>query len=274
IDIKRKHGVIRAYPSLAVVKGSIDLRLVTTLEDQAREHPVGVAALLAASVPSPASYVQEHLTAKEKLALATSPYHSTPALFNDIVAALAQDAVAAYSAEHGGPVRTRAAFDELRDAFNATLVDRMFAQTKLVSEVLDRFREANKALKSANHISVLPSLSDARSQLQALVYPGFVSKTGVARLAHLPRYLRALTYRLERVLSHSSIERAGLMQVEQATALYTEAGGTFPVSRTAPASIVQVRWMLEEFRVSLFAQQLGTAETVSLKRIRQALSAK
>lgn len=274
IDIKRKHGVIRAYPSLAVVKGSIDLRLVTTPQDQAREHPIGVAALLAASVPSPASYVQEHLTAKEKLALATSPYHSTPALFSDIVAALAQDAVAAYGVEHGGPVRTRAAFEELREEFNASLLDRMFAQTKLVSEVLDRFREANKALKSANHISVLPSLADARSQLQALVYPGFVSKTGVARLGHLPRYLRALTYRLERVLSHSSIERAGLMQVEQATALYTEAGGTFPVSRTAPASIVQVRWMLEEFRVSLFAQQLGTAETVSLKRIRQALSDK
>ncbi|KAB1657991.1 ATP-dependent RNA helicase HrpA [Pseudoclavibacter chungangensis] len=271
IDIRQKQGVVRAYPTLRLgPKGRVDLALVTTADEQAALHPPAVAALVAAGIPSPVSYVQEHLTAQEKLSLASSPYASTSALLADVVRALAARAVAARG---DAPVRTRAEFEAIRDALSASLIDELFAQTKVVAETLARHRAAGSAISRANHLSVLPSLADARGQLDALVSDGFVSRTGIDRLAHLPRYLRAVEMRMERMSQNASLERAGLQQITQALGLYEAAGGTLPLAPGAPANIAHARWLLEEFRVSLFAQQLGTAEPASLKRLKQALTA-
>ena len=271
-DLHRKHGVVRAYPTLRLADPAhpgtsrIDLALATTPEDQAREHPAAVAALLAKSVPSPASYVQSHLTSAEKLSLAASPYKNVDALLTDVLVALAVDALPTES------VRTSAQFTQLRDRFNAALVDDMFAAVKLVAEVLQCHREATAAIKQANALAYLASLQDVREQLAALVFDGFISRTGMSRLRHLPRYLHAVTHRVERLGQNAAIERMGMTELTQAMQLYTQAGGTMPLAPDAPDHLVRVRWLLEELRVSLFAQQLGTAETVSLKRIRKALS--
>ena len=271
-DLRRSNGVIRAYPSLRLAdpahpgSSRVDLVLATTPEDQAREHPRGVAALLARSVPTPASYVQAHLTSAEKLSLAASPYRSTDALLADVVVALAADALP------DEPVRTPTEFTALREKFNGGLVDAMFEAVKLVAEILAEHRRATVAIKDTNALAFLASLTDIRAQLDALVFDGFVSRTGMARLRHLPRYLRAVTHRVERLAQNASVERTGMFELEQALALFRDAGGEAPTPPNAPARLVAARWMLEEFRVSLFAQQLGTAEPVSLKRIKRALA--
>ncbi|RRJ86364.1 ATP-dependent RNA helicase HrpA [Gulosibacter macacae] len=271
-DLRRKHGVIRAYPSLRLADpahpgtSKVDLVLATTADDQTREHPRAVATLLARAVPSPASYVQAHLTAAEKLSLAASPYRSTDALLADVLVALAVEALP------DEPVRTRAEFEALRDRFNAGLVDAMFDTVKLVAQVLAAHRGAAVALKGGNALAHLGSLSDARAQLDALVFDGFVSRTGIERLGHLPRYLRAVTHRLERLGQSAALERAGMLELTTALQLYADAGGTFPTAPNDAEALVRARWLLEELRVSLFAQQLGTAESVSLKRIRTALA--
>lgn len=270
VDVKRKGGIIRAYPTLMCAKGgTVDLTVVTTAEDQAREHPKALRRLLAASIPTPVSYVQSHLTAPEKLLLAASPYPSVQALLDDLVLAIAEDTLAR---ETSGLVLTRSEFERIRDALNARVVDELFTQAQLLATTMKAWREAEAALKEANHISVLPSLADARSQIEQLIRPGFVRDAGLERLRHYPRYLRALTARLEKLRSNAGPERAGLQQMQQAIGLYEAAGGTFPLAADAPTNIRHARWLLEEFRVSLFAQNLGTAETVSLKRIRQALA--
>ncbi len=274
VDLRQKSGVIRAYPTLRLAgdSGRIDLTLVTTSEDQAREHPRAVRALLAKSIPTPVTYVQEHLTANEKLVLAASPYPNVTALLNDIVLALAGETLREAGAPNG-LVLERGEFERLRDALNARVVDALFDSTKLIAQVLSEWRTSEQALKKANHLSVLPSLADEKAHLEALISPGFIARDGLARVRHFPRYLRAATQRLERLRENVSVERAGLQQVQQAMALYEDAGGQMPLAPDAPEHIERARWLLEEFRVSLFAQQLGTAETVSLKRIRQALAA-
>ncbi|CAG7845014.1 hypothetical protein USB125703_01269 [Pseudoclavibacter triregionum] len=270
VDLRRKSGVIRAYPALRLAKGGrVDLGVVTTAEDQAREHPKALRRLLAKSVPSPVSYVQEHLTAQEKLLLTASPYPSVQALLEDVVLALAAETLAAAP---DPMVRTRAEFERLRDELNARVVDALFDEAKRLAAILGEWRKAEAALKGANHRSVLPSLSDARAQLDGLIRPGFVRDAGIARLRHFPRYLKAATHRLERVRENPALERAGLQQIQQAIGLFEEAGGSIPLPDDAPDRLVRARWMLEELRVSLFAQQLGTAETVSVKRLRQALA--
>ncbi|MFD2674323.1 ATP-dependent RNA helicase HrpA [Gulosibacter bifidus] len=271
-DIRRKHGVIRAWPTLKLrdpahpATSKIDLVLATTAADQAREHDRAVAALLARSVPSPASYVQAHLTASEKLALAASPYPSVNALIDDVLFALAVPAIPETS------IRTRAEFDRVRDAFNAGLVDAMFEAVKGVAQVLTAQREALAAMKRTNALAFLGSLTDMREQLDALIFNGFISRTGIARLPHLQRYLRAISYRCERLSQNAATERAGSLEMVTALALYREAGGTLPPEPDASATMCDARWMLEELRVSLFAQQLGTATPASLKRLRKLLA--
>ena len=266
--------VIRAGPTLQLRKPAspatspVDLLLATTSDDQQREHDRAVAALLARSVPTPASYAQAHLTSHEKLSLASSPYQSAAALLTDVLTALANAAMPG----GGAAVRTREQFEALREQFNSTLVDSMFRTVKLVAEILKAHREALAAIKNVNALAYLGSLTDAKAQLEGLIFNGFVSRTGMDQVRHLPRYLRAVSYRLERLQVNAANERSGMLEIKKAAELYNTAGGTIPTDPNAADSLRQVRWLLEEFRVSLFAQQLGTAQSVSLKRIRSALT--
>jgi len=104
------------------------------------------------------------------------------------------------------------------------------------------------------------------------VFPGFVSQIGLARLAHLPRYLRAARERVGALADNPGRDRQRMTEFERASALYSEAGGRVPPTRDASDALVRTRWLLEEYRVSLFAQQLGTAEPVSLQRIQRSLT--
>ncbi|MCX7521737.1 ATP-dependent RNA helicase HrpA [Microbacterium sp. STN6] len=264
-------NVIRAYPTLIDEGQSVALRLMGTPEDQARPLPAAVRRLLLNAVPSPVAYVQQHLTSAEKLTLAASPYASTKALFDDCLAAVADDVL--FRVRHDGQVFMRAEFESIRDRLSSVVMDSMFETVGLVARVLAAARGAEKAIAGANSMALLAALTDARAQLGGLVYPGFVSATGQAQLRHLPRYLAGITYRIEKLPENPGRDRTWLSEVQRAEAMYTDAGGRIPLAPDAPERLRHARWMLEELRVSLFAQQLGTAETVSLQRIRKVLGA-
>ena len=121
-------------------------------------------------------------------------------------------------------------------------------------------------------MSIIASLADAREQLAGLVFPGFISSTGLTQLRHVPRYLRGITVRIEKLPIELARDRAWQLQVQDATDRYQAAGGRIPLASGTPERLVRVRWMLEELRVSLFAQSLGTAETISVQRIAKALA--
>ncbi|GAA3652255.1 ATP-dependent RNA helicase HrpA [Microbacterium marinilacus] len=267
VDTRVAGGVVRGYPALVDEGTSVALRVEATPERAADETRRGVRRLLLLTVPSPASYVQEHLTANEKLALASSPYPSAKAVIEDCRAAVA-DAVI----ERAGALpRDRAAFDALRAEAVRGSVDDVFACVSLVARILASARDVERALKKANSMALLGALGDVRGQLAGLIRPGFVSETGLARLQHLPRYLEGARLRLEALPDNPGRDRAWMTELERATAAYAEAGGAIPLPPDAPARLRQARWMLEELRVGLFAQRLGTAETVSVQRLQKAL---
>jgi len=263
-------GTITGYPALVDEGGSVAIRVFGTEAEQQREHRGGVRRLIALTVPSPLGYVQEHLTAAEKLQLAASPYRSTAALFDDALLATIDSLVDAAAAPH--EPFTRAAFEALRAEVNAELVEGLFATVALAARVLGAAREADRAISAAASLSLMAPLADARSQLDALVHPGFLRITGVAQLRRVPVYLAGIVHRVSKLADNPGRDRVWLTEVEQATMLYREAGGTLPLTASTPPALVGVRWMLEELRLSLFAQQLGTAGTVSLARIRKAVA--
>ncbi|MGG7508738.1 ATP-dependent RNA helicase HrpA [Plantibacter sp. YIM 135249] len=270
VDIRQPEGVIRGYPALVDDGASVSIRIMSTEADQARAMPGGVRRLLLLAIPSPTAYVQQHLKGTEKLSLATSPYRSTAALFEDCLAACIDDVL--FRVVPDGAVFSKLQFETLRDRVSASVMDRMFQTVAVVARVLTAAREAEKAMKAATSMTLLGALTDMRAQLDGLIFTGFVSRTGIARLDHLPRYLAGITYRAERLPDNPNRDRVWLTEAQTAIARYEAAGGTIPLAAYAPEHLVKARWMLEELRISLFAQQLGTAESVSLQRIQKVLA--
>ncbi|GAA3018606.1 ATP-dependent RNA helicase HrpA [Microbacterium dextranolyticum] len=269
VDTRVAGGVVRGYPALVDEKDAVALRIESTPERAARLTHAGVRRLLLLAVPSPSAYVLDHLTAAEKLSLAASPYPSAKALIEDARVAVA-DEVMARTAPQG--VRTAEQFAAVRDALSAAVVDDLFQAVSLTARILTAQRDVDRAVKSQNSMTLLGALGDVKSQLAGLVFPGFVSRTGLARLRHLPRYLQGALDRVRALADNPGRDRQRLTEFERAAALYADAGGTIPLPVDAPAPLAHARWLLEEYRVSLFAQQLGTAEPVSLPRITKALS--
>jgi ATP-dependent helicase HrpA len=221
--------------------------------------------LVLLNVPSPASYVQEHLTTPEKLALAASPYPNVAALIEDARTAVVRAALPAHA------IRTRTEFERARDAVNATLVDDLFQTVSLVARILTKSREVERGIKSQNSLALLGPLNDIRSQLSGLLHPGFVSAAGTERLAHFPRYLDGMIERLKTLANEPGKDRVRMTEYERVAQQFTDAGGTIPLPPDSTPEFLEVRWLLEEFRVSVFAQRLGTAQPVSAQRIAKAL---
>lgn len=269
VDTRVAGGVVRGYPALVDEKDAVALRIESTPERAARLTHAGVRRLLLLAVPSASSYVLDHLTAAEKLALAASPYPSARALVEDARVALA-DAVIARTEPR---VRTEEQFTRVREAFAAAAVDELFAAVSLIAGILTGQRDVERAVRGQSSMTLLAALGDVKGQLAGLVYPGFVSRTGLDRLAHLPRYLRGALERVQGLADNPGRDRQRLTEFERAAVLFAEAGGTIPPASDDPAHLVSARWLLEEYRVSLFAQHLGTAEPVSIQRIAKTLSA-
>ncbi|MGZ4477619.1 MAG: DUF3418 domain-containing protein, partial [Nocardioidaceae bacterium] len=205
----------------------------------------------------------------DKLGLAGSPYPSATALLEDCVAAAVDELVA----RHGGPVWDEASYDGLR-----TLVARDLEQATRgvmhdVVRVLASWREVDRLLSGSASLPLLPALSDMKAQVGRLVFRDFVSDVGVAALRHLPRYLAAVRSRRERLDGDINRDRQLMDQVAGLQDAYLHRVEALPEGRPPSAGLERVRWLLEEYRVSLWAQQLGTAQPVSDTRIRKALDA-
>ncbi|WP_349901929.1 ATP-dependent RNA helicase HrpA [Parafrigoribacterium humi] len=266
LDTKQGGNTIRAYPALFDEGASVAIRLMSTPQDQARTMRAGLRRLLLLAVPSPTGYVQSHLTGPEKLALAQSPYRSTADLFADCLTACV-DAVLA-----DREVWTRAEFVRMRDEVSGAIVDSLFSTASLLASILGAARAAEKAISSASNIALLSPLADAREQLGNLVYPGFVSAAGLSQLSRLPDYLQGIAHRVSKLGENLGRDRVWMSEVQSATEHYTAAGGQLPLPADATERIRHARWLLEELRISLFAQHLGTAEPASVQRITRVLS--
>ncbi|WP_309105213.1 DUF3418 domain-containing protein, partial [Microbacterium sp.] len=218
----------------------------------------------------------------EKLALGASPYPSTDRLFDDLMLAIID---AELGAEPGAEApATAQAFEALRARVADGLVDRMFALASQVARILTAARNADRAIREGASLAHMAALADARAHLDQLIFDGFVSRTGLERLPRLEVYVRAIEHRVKRLPDTANRDRIWMSEVEQAVALFREAGGTLPLAPAVTDAVagsdasatserlVTARWLLEELRVSLFAQQLGTAGPVSVQRIRKALA--
>jgi ATP-dependent helicase HrpA len=228
----------------------------------------GTRRLLLLTLPPAARYLQGRLDNRAKLELSrANPYRSIADLLDDCAGA----AVDRLVEEAGGPAWDTAAFAALREAVRAGLVDAVADVVAQVRAVLATAYEVRQRVDAIRDPGMEPVLADVRRQLAALVHPGFVTETGWRRLHHLPRYLRAIAYRLDRLPGNAARDRQLMAQVHEIEREYRELRAELPLGGPADEGLRDIRWMLEELRVGLFAQSLGTAYPVSDKRIYRAM---
>ena len=256
---------VRGHPALVDEGATVGLRVMASAAEQEAHHRLGVRRLLLLAVPSPAAALLESLDNTAKLGLAASPYAGVRALLEDCVVAAAGELV-----DQAGVVRDAASFESLVATARQQLSDRAAAVLQQVIRVLAAWRPVDKALHGRVEMAMLPAMTDLRAQLARLVNDGFVADAGAAALREYPRYLAAMLARVER-LGEPSRDRQLADSVDALQQAWQHRLDALPPGRPAGAELRRVRWMLEEYRVSLWAQQLGTAQPVSDARIRKAL---
>ena len=248
-------------------------RILSDADTQAREHGGGVTALALARTFLPVGRVTSRWTADESLTLAASPYRSTEALVEDVELAAARVVAGRWAATSGhdlAAVRERVVFTELVGVMRDELEDEVYRAAQAVARTLAAQREVERAVGAHTSLALLNTLQQVREHAAELVFDGFVAATPAEQLTHLPRYLKALALRVEKAESSPTQDAALAYQVAEASAVVDRArerSASAPPDAEREAVLVEARWMLEELRVSLFAQTLGTSRKVSLQRI-------
>lgn len=255
---------VNGYPALVDEETSVGLRIFPTEAEQLHAQRRGIIRLLQLQVPSPVRYVSEHLSHKEKIVFTQNPHGSIDELIRDCTVA-ALDHLVPHT-----PIFTHAEYSELYEHVRAELIETVFDVTKLVAEILSEATALKKAIKKATSLTTMHAVSDVKAQMENLVYPGFVAQTGYDQLVHLPRYLKAAQVRLTKLGPNLHRDNQLMLTVQDLEDSYDNAVKSLPAGTIVPDALRRVNWMIEELRVSFFAQELGTAYTVSEKRIAKA----
>lgn len=264
---RRGNYKVKAWPALVDEKESVGIRLFDNPQEQQQAMWRGLRRLLLLNVPSPVKYLHEKLPNKAKLGLYFNPYGKVLDLIDDCISCGIDKLIAA----HGGPVWSEEGFAALHEKVRGELNDTVVEIAKQVEQILTAVFNINKRLKGRVDMTMALGLSDVKAQMNGLVYRGFVTGNGYKRLGDTLRYLNAIEKRLEKMAVDPHRDRAQMLKVEQVQQAWRQWLNKLPPARRDDEDVADIRWMIEELRVSFFAQQLGTPYPISDKRILQAM---
>ncbi len=259
-----EQGRMKGYPALVDARDSVSIKIFETEAEQRRSHWTGTRRLLLLNVTNPAKSLLGGLSNQAKLALSRSPHGGAVALFDDVVNA----AVDKLMHDLGGPAWDPAGFDRLHQHVRAELHDTAAEVLGRVEQILSVWHAAGTRLDALRPGA---ATDDVRDQLGRLVHPGFVAATGHRRLPDILRYLRAVERRLTKLPEEPWRDEEWMRRVHKVEDDYHDLLEKLPPARRGDPDVVEVRWMIEELRVSFFAQTLGTPTPVSEKRITKAM---
>ncbi|MDN4627080.1 ATP-dependent RNA helicase HrpA [Erwinia sp. PsM31] len=264
---KRGSYSVKAWPALVDEKESVAIRLFDSEHEQKKAMWRGQRRLLLLNIPSPIKYLHEKLPNKAKLGLYFNPYGKVLDLIDDCIACGVDKLIA----EYGGPTWQEEGFRQLHEKVRAELNETVVEIAKKVEQILTAVFAINKRLKGRVDMTMALALSDIKAQMNGLVYRGFVTGNGWNKLADTLRYLQAIERRLEKLPVDPHSDRARMVKIEKVQQAWQGWFNKLPPVRRDDEDVKEIRWMIEELRVSYFAQQLGTPYPVSEKRIQQAM---
>ncbi len=257
---------VRGYPGFVEAGAGADVRVFATAAERDAAMTAGLRRLLRRSVPSPVKAMEKGLDPRTRLVLGSNPDGSLAALLEDC-------ADAAVDALVSAPVWTKADFAALRGKVEGALPGTARQVLGRVEKVLAVLHEVQLALPARPPGSQADAVADITEQLDGLLPPGFVTATGAAHLADLARYLTAVTRRLDRLPHAPAADAERMARIHAVRDAYREVLQALSPARALAPEVRDIGRMIEELRVSLWAQQLGTARPISEQRIYRAIDA-
>ncbi len=268
IDFERNSVKMRGYPALIDNKESVSIKLLDTPEQAERETRKAQRRLIMLTLPEKIKYLTKNLPGLKQMCLYYAPIGRCEALQHDLLNAVIDQAFLG-----GKPLpRTRGEFDACLARGKQSMIDVSNELCALVAAALTEHHQLNKKLKGNLSPAWLHAVADVKQQLAGLIYPGFISQTPSEWLSEYPRYFKAINLRLEKLSGAIGRDRASTLEIKPLWQAFVERKEKHKEQGLVDPALETYRWMLEELRVSMFAQELKTKIPVSSKRLKQKLS--
>jgi len=257
-------GSLTVYPALIDEKDSVRLKYFPTKKEASSYLKAGMIRLIKLSLGNKIQYMQKNLINIDKQCM----YYSSVGQCNELKLDLVDFIIDSVFLQRGKPIKDRQTFDELLEEKQSVLLDTTNRVCNINLEVLKTYNECKKKLKAASNPQLLEALTDVQEQLQNLVYRQYLSDLDIESLNNIPRYLKAIIRRLEKLSANVLADRKHMLEIKKYWAKYKK----FKVSHPDKVDdIAKLRWMIEEYRVSLWAQELKTRYPISSKRLDEQL---
>ena len=266
---KRGGFEMKAYPALVDQKDSVAIQLFDSPVAQQTAMWAGQRRLVLLNVPSPIKYLQEKLPNKAKLGLYFTPFGKVAELIDDCIACGCDQLMQ----QHGGLSWDNDTFQQQKEIIRGELNEAVVKIAAQVEQILTAAHGIRKLFKGKMTLELAFAHSDIQAQLERLIHKGFVTATGAARLPDLLRYLKGIERRMEKIPVDANRDRMYMLKVQHVEQAYQQLVGKLGKGQAIPEEVSNVRWMIEELRISYFAQVLGTPYPVSDKRVLQAIEA-
>ncbi len=273
-SFEQKHAgyQIKAYPALVQRNNKVDIVLLDDPNSAREKHRLGVYQLIKNTVPSPLKFLQQKLPNKAKLSLYFNPFGQISILIDDIIMASIDQLVREYEDKTQQEIRDKQSFVAVCEIVREDINDTALEIATKIEKGLTIAHQIQKQCKGNIPLNMLNSIGAIKQQLTRLVYRGFVFDFGKLRLDDWNRYVLALQHRMDKLKVDPNRDRLNQLEVEKAESKYQEALNKYEKQGLPTDQLSDLEWMLEEFKVSLFAQQLGTSMPISLKRITNKLA--
>ncbi|KZN31716.1 RNA helicase [Pseudoalteromonas luteoviolacea CPMOR-2] len=258
---------IKAFPALVDKKDSASISLFDHPEKAKQAHQMGLRRLILLNIPSPVKYLQQHLPNKAKLGLYFNPFGKIHDLIADCTDAGVDSLLAQFET-----IRDESEFERAKEFIRGELGDKVVEIASQVEQVLSIAHAVNKRMKGRVDLTMITAHGDIKSQLESLIFKGFVSTHGADKMTDLLRYLKAIEKRLEKLPVDPNRDRMCVLEIEKVSEMYIQKYKKVPKGMPIPSALSHIFWMLQELRVSLFAQTLGTPYPISAKRVSNALN--
>jgi len=260
---------IKAFPALVDHKSSVAIELFEQ-EQQAEEAMLkGISRLILLNIPTPLKYLQEKLPNKAKLGLYFNPFGSINDLLQDCIQGACLSLVEQFSQRHneGQLPRGEIQFSQCCNFVRAEIADCVLTAAIKVERALSLRHDVTKKMKGSVPLNVIQSHSDIKQQCEQLIFKGFVSFSGLSKLDDITRYLQGMLRRLEKLPIDPNQDRLKLIEVNKVNDAFQIIIGKQRKDKPIDNDLFSTRWLIEELRISLFAQNLGTSSPISVKRI-------
>ncbi|QJR12407.1 hypothetical protein DSM104443_03493 [Usitatibacter rugosus] len=261
VSFRRGNQTLTGYPALVDEEESVAIRLFDSKDKSAEAHRAGVKRLLSFELREQLKNLERSIGNQNALSLRYVPLIAADKFKADLVAAITDRAFFG----EDEPPRTPKGFEEQKKRAKARLPAVADAVIRHAGSVADAYQEATKTIAQSGALGRITQ--DVRSQLDRLVGPGFLARTPWERLEHLPRYIRGYALRLQKYRANAERDNKHNGTVAGLWNWYEERAKADRDAGRHDAKLEEFRWMIEELRISLFAQELRTPMPISAKRL-------